>query len=50
MLHYNILEWFHLYTLVGRGDVLDLVWVASSDGENIGRVTYLEWGRGHEKT
>ena len=26
--------------LVGRGDVLDLIWVVSSDGENIGRVTY----------
>ena len=23
------------------GDILDLVWVVLSDGENIGRVTYL---------
>ena len=29
--------------LVGRGDVLDLVWVVSSDGENIGRVTTLQY-------
>ena len=28
--------------LVGRGDVLDVVWVVSS-GENIGRATYLNY-------
>ena len=35
------------------GDILDLVWVASTDGENIGRVATLEGGKGgmgHEKT
>ena len=31
-----------VYKLVGRGDVLDLVWVVSSDGKVIGRVTILE--------
>ena len=29
------------YTVVGRGDVLDLVWVVSRDGKVIGRATYL---------
>ena len=27
--------------LVGWAHISDLVWVVSSDGENIGRVTYL---------
>ena len=31
----------YTHTLVGRGDVLDLGWVVSSDGKVIGRVTYL---------
>ena len=29
--------WFHFYTLSGRGDVLEIVWVVSSDGRVIGR-------------
>ena len=29
--------------IVGRGDVLDLAWVVSSDGKVIGRVTYLNY-------
>ena len=30
--------------LVGWAHVLDVVWVVSSDGENIGRVAYLRYG------
>ena len=33
--------WFHLYIIIRMGDILDLVWVFLSDGENIARVTYL---------
>ena len=34
--------------LVGRGDVLDVVWVVLSGGENIGSVATLEWEGGRE--
>ena len=33
--------------LVGRVHILDLAWVVSSDGENIGRVTTLHNPLGH---
>ena len=51
MLHSNgkkhiFFGWFHL-TIIRIGDVLDVVGAVSSDGENIGRVTYLVCLRDH---
>ena len=38
-----------LYTLVGRGDVLDLGWVVSSGGKVIGRANVNGWERVHDR-